>query len=323
MLAALYRTTGPAADVLTVERVPRPEPGPGEVRVRLRVAGVNPTDWRSRTTARPGGFQIPGQDGAGEIDAVGEGVPRTRVGERVWVWFAAAHGRRHGTAAQWTVVPAAQAVRMPDCVRDDVGASLGIPAMTAWCCVFGEGPIAGSTVLVAGGGGAVGSAAVALARDGAATVVATARRPVSAELASAAGAHYVVDPSAPDAAEQILAVAPGGVARVLEVALGSNLALDLAVLAPAGTIVTYAADVVTDLPVRDLMVANATLRFFMIYGLDDRLLAEAVAGVSSAAERGLFDGRPVTRYALEDVAAAHDAVEDGLVGKALLILQDT
>lgn len=192
--------------------------------------------------------------------------------------------------------------------------------MTAWCCLFGAGPIAGSTVLVTGGGGAVGSAAVALARDGGATVVATARRPVSAELASVAGAHYVLDPSAPDAAAQIRAVAPGGVARVLEVALGSNLALDVAVLGPAGTIVTYAADVVTELPVRDLMVANASLRFFMIYGLDDGMLAEAVAGVSSAAERGLFAGRPVTRYALEDIAAAHDAVEHGLVGRALLAL---
>lgn len=320
MLAALYRRTGPAADVLTVESVPRPDPAPGEVRVRLRVAGVNPTDWRLRTTVTPDGFQIPGQDGVGEIDEVGDGVSRSRLGERVWVWFAAARGRRHGTAAQWTVVPAAHAVRMPNSVRDEVGASLGIPAMTAWCCLFGEGPIDGSTVLVAGGGGAVGSAAVALARDGGATVVATARRAVSAGVAAAAGAHAVVDPAAPDAAEQIKAMAPAGVGRVVEVALGSNLALDLTVLASAGTIVTYAADEVAGLPVRDLMVANATLRFFMIYGADDRLLAEAAAGVSSAAERGLLDHRPAIRYPLEDVAAAHEAVEGGLLGKALLVL---
>ena len=192
MLAAVYRTTG-GPEVLSVEEVPTPEPGPGEVRVRLRVAGVNPTDWKMRTTAAPQDFQIPGQDGAGEVDAVGEGVDPARVGERVWVWFAAARGRRWGSAAQWTVLPSRQAVRLPDEVSYDVGAGLGIPAMTAWHCLFADGSLDGQTVLVAGGAGAVGNAAVALARRDGATVVATASSPEKAALASAAGAHVVVD----------------------------------------------------------------------------------------------------------------------------------
>ncbi len=156
MLAAVYRRPG-GADVLSVEEVQTPEPGPGEVRVRLRVAGVNPTDWKSRTRTPPEGFQVPGQDGAGEVDAVGPGVDPGRVGERVWVWFAAARGRRWGTAAQWTVVSARQAVPLPDGVPLELGAGLGIPAMTAHQCLFVDGPLDGATVLVAGGAGASGT----------------------------------------------------------------------------------------------------------------------------------------------------------------------
>ena len=319
MLAAVYRTTG-ASDVLTVEEVQTPEPGPGEVRVRLRVAGVNPTDWKMRTTASPAGeFQIPGQDGAGDVDAVGEGVDPARVGERVWVWFAAARGRRWGTAAQWTVVPSRQAVRLPDEVSYDVGAGLGIPAMTAWHCLFADGPLAGRDVLVAGGAGAVGNAAVALARRGGARVVATASTPDKAALARAAGADVVVDYRAPDAAEQIQAAAPGGVARVVELALGANLDLDLAVVAPHAVVSIYADDQL-NASVRPLMVANLTLAFVLIYGLADSDLDAAVAGVIEALAAGELPALPVTRFPLADVAAAHDAVQAGRPGKVLLDL---
>lgn len=319
MLAAVYRTTG-GPEVLTVEDVPTPEPGPGEVRVRLRVAGVNPTDWKLRSSAAPAGeFQVPGQDGAGEVDAVGEGVDPARVGERVWVWFAAARGRRWGSAAQWTVVPSRQAVALPDDVSYDAGAGLGIPAMTAWHCLFADGPLDGAPVLVAGGAGAVGNAAVALARRGGARVVATASTPAKAALATAAGAHVVVDYRVADAAEQIRAAAPDGVDRIVEVALGANLALDLAVLAPHGVVSTYADDQLS-CGVRPLMVANATLRFVLVYGLADTDLDAAVTGVSEAVAAGDLPSLPVTRFALSDVAAAHAAVEAGTAGKVLLDL---
>ena len=318
MLAAVYRTTG-GPEVLSVQEVPTPEPGPGEVRVRLRVAGVNPTDWKMRTTAQPRDFQVPGQDGAGEVDAVGEGVDPSRVGQRVWVWFAAARGRQWGSAAQWTVVPSRQAVRLPEGVSYDVGAGLGIPAMTAWHCLFADGPLQGRDVLVAGGAGAVGNAAVALARRGGARVVATTSTPDKAELARAAGAHATVDYRAHDAAEQVRAFAPDGVTRIVEVALGANIGLDLAVLAPHGVVSTYADDTLTT-PTRPLMVANATLSFVLVYGLADIDLDAAVTGVSAALAAGDLPALPVTRFALADVRAAHIAVEAATPGKVLLDL---
>lgn len=316
MLAALYRRAG-GSDVLSVEDVDTPQPGPGEVRVRLRVAGVNPTDYKRRSTTEPDDdFQIPGQDGAGDIDAVGDGVHLARIGERVWVWFAARPGRRYGTAAQFTVLPSRQAVRLPDTSTYDDGAGLGVPAMTAWHCLYADGPLDGRPVLVAGGAGAVGNAAVALARRGGATVIATASGPDKAALARAAGAHAVVNYREPDAANQIRAYASNGVDRIVEVALGANLELDLAVLAPSGAISTYADDTVDELPVRRLMVTNATLRFVLIYGLSDEALDAAAAGVAAAAVD--LPRLPVTRFALADVAAGHDAVQQATLGKVLL-----
>lgn len=320
MLAAVYRRPGPAAEVLTVEEIDRPQPGPGEVRVRLRVAGVNPTDWKSRTSTTPAtGLQVPGQDGAGDVDAVGPGVDPGRVGERVWVWFAA-RGRQWGTAAQYTVVPARQAVQLPGGVPYDLAAGLGIPAMTASHCLFADGPLDGATVLVAGGAGAVGNAAIALARRAGARVIATASGPEKAELARAAGARAVVNYRDDDAAEQVRAAAPDGIDRVVELALGANLRLDLAVLAPRSVISTYADDAVHDIPVRDLMVANARLAFVLIYGIADPDLDAAIADVSAAVEAGELPALPATRFALADTAAAHDAVQGGVLGKVLIDL---
>src|SRR5258708_3659862 len=168
MRAAVYEKTGASADVLRVTDVPTPEPGPGEVRIRVEYSGVNPTDWKSRSgaTARPiDGFQIPHHDGAGVIDAVGDGVDAGRLGQRVWTWLAAA-GRKWGTAAQWTAVPGRQAVPLPDGISAELAASLGVPAMTAHRCLFADGPVTSKTVLVAGGAGAVGHFASQLAHHG-------------------------------------------------------------------------------------------------------------------------------------------------------------
>jgi NADPH2:quinone reductase len=189
MKAALYDSHGPAAEVLRLEELGAPEPGPGEVRVKVAVSAINPTDYKSRSGATPrpmDGFQIPHQDGAGVIDAVGEGVDPARVGQRVWLWLAAA-GRRWGTAAEWTAVP------LPDGVSMELGASLGVPAMTAHRCLFADGPVSGKTVLVAGGAGAVGHFAIQLARWAGARVITTVSGPEKAELARQAGAVHVVN----------------------------------------------------------------------------------------------------------------------------------
>lgn len=316
MRAALYRSPG-GSDVLSVEDVETPEPGPGEVRVRVRVAGVNPTDWKRRSTTAPdGAFQVPGQDGAGDIDVVGDGVEPGRIGERVWVWFAARPGRQWGSAGQYTVVPSRQAVRLPDAMSYDDGAGLGVPAMTAWHCLYADGPIEGRPILIAGGAGAVGNAAVALAGRGGATVITTVSGPEKAVLAESAGAHAVVNYRDSDAAEQIRRHAPDGVHRIVEVALGANVELDLAVLAPRGVISTYADDSLADLPVRRLMVANVTLHFVLIYGISDVSLDAAAAGVAAAAAD--LPRLPVTRFPLAEAAAAHDAVQQGALGKVLI-----
>lgn len=321
MIAAVYRANGDS-DVLSVEQVELPVAGPGEVRVRLRVAGVNPTDWKARRARPPAQpFQVPGQDGAGDVDAVGPGVDPRRVGERVWVWFAAAPGRRWGTAAQWTVVPSGQAVRLPDDVGYEVGAGVGIPAMTAWHCVFADGPVEGQSLLVAGGGGAVGHAAVALASRAGARVIATAGTPASAARARSAGAHAVVDRHAPDVAAQVRAAAPGGITRVVEQALGANLELDLAVCAPHAAVWTYADDELRT-RVLPLMAANLTLRFVLVYGLSDGSLQAAAAGVRDALAAGALPSMPVLRFRLDEVAEAHDLVEAGASGKVVLDLPD-
>ena len=321
MKAALYRTTGPARDVLRVEEVTRPEPGPGEVLVRVRASGVNPTDFKTRSgaTGRPlEEFQVPNQDGAGVIEAVGDGVDAARVGERVWVWLAA-FGRRWGTAAEYTVVPTRQAVPLPDGASFELGASLGVPAMTAYRALFADGPVEGKNVLVAGGAGAVGHYAIELAKRAGARVVTTVSSPEKGELAAKAGADLVVNYRDKDAIDQVKAFAPV-VERVVEVALGANLELDLAVSGPETTVVTYAADG-TDpvLPVRACMSANVTLRFMLLYGVPAPALDAAVTDITAALAAGALTELPAHRFALDDVVAAHEAAERGAVGKVLII----
>ncbi len=321
MRAALYETSGAAADVLRVADVERPEPGPGEVRVRVELSGVNPTDWKSRSglTARPiDGFQIPHHDAAGVIDAVGAGVDPGRAGQRVWTWLAAG-GRRWGTAAQWSVVPSRQAVPLPDGVSAELGASLGVPAMTAHRCLFADGPIAGQAVLVAGGAGAVGHYAIELARHAGARVVTTVSSAEKADFAAKAGSDLVVNYREPGAAGKIRDF--GVIDRVIEVALGANLELDLAVLRPGGYIVTYASEPGPDpaLPVRACMTANVVLRFVLLYRVPAEAMDQAAADITTALQAGALTELPAHRFGLEDVVAAQDAVQAGAVGKVFVV----
>jgi NADPH2:quinone reductase len=319
MRAVLYDSHGPAGEVLRVAEIDRPEPGPGEVRVQIEASGVNPTDWKSRSGMTPramDGFQVPHHDGAGVIDAVGPGVDPGRVGERVWLWLAAA-GRPWGTAAEYSVVPAEQAVKLPEGASAELGASLGVPAMTAHRCLFADGPVKDATVLVAGGAGAVGHYAIELAKHAGARVVTTVSGPAKAELARQAGADLVVNYRDPGAAAEIAAFAP--VDRIVELALGANLQLDLAVSGPQTHIVDYAAEAEDPvLPVRPCMTANITLRFVLLYGVPRPALLQAAADVSRALADGALTELPVTRFALDQAAAAHDAVEAGAVGKVIV-----
>jgi len=322
MKAALYERQGAAAEVVRITDVPRPEPGPGEVRVRVSFSGVNPTDWKSRSgaTTRPiDEFQIPHHDGAGVIDAVGPGVDVARVGERVWIWLAAA-GSRWGTAAEWTVVSEPQAVPLPHHASLELGASLGVPALTAHRCLFADGDVAGRTVLVAGGAGAVGHYAIQLAKRRGARVVATVSGPAKADLARDAGADLVVNYREPDALERIRGFAER-VDRIVEVNLAANLALDLALSGPQTVVAVYAADGADpQLPVRACMNANVMLRFILLYGVPITELHRGVAEVSAALEARALTELPIHRFPLDQCAAAQDAVQKGAVGKVLLVV---
>jgi NADPH2:quinone reductase len=333
MRAVVYSETGPSSVLRVVER-DLPEPGPGEVRVRLVRAGVNPTDWKFRAGMMSGHDEVtPGQDGAGVVDAVGEGVTEHAVGDRVWLVLAQ-HGRPYGTAAEYTVQPVDRVVQLPAAAPYDLGASVGVPAVTAHRALtsmdggparLGPGTLDGRTVLVAGGAGAVGNAAIQLARWSGATVVTTVSSGEKAALARAAGADHVVNYREQDAAREILAIAPDGVDLAVEVAPAPNIRLDLEVVRVHGTVAIYAnngGDELT-MPLRAAFGKNLRFQFIILYTLREELLRAAVEDVRAALAAGALRvgedaGVPLHHYALEDTAAAHDAVEGGAVGKVLL-----
>ena len=320
MLAARYQTAGPSAGELEIVELPRPRPEPGEVLVRMIVSGVNPTDWKSRRgggTASGFDSVIPDQDGAGEIVAVGDGGDAGRIGERVWLWEAQWQ-RSQGTAAQWIALPAEQAVPLPEGISLDQGAGLGIPAMTAHRCLFADGPIDGEAVLVHGGAGAVGHAAIELARHAGARVAATVSSAEKAGLAVAAGAELVVDYRREDVVGAVRAWAPDGVARIVDVDVVANLAVDAQVLAAEGVIAAYAVSRDPVVLGRELMVLNAVLRSVLVYTMPAEAKRAAVTTITLALRDGALSQLPVTRFPLEEIAAAHDAVEQGAVGKVLV-----
>ena len=334
-MKSVIRTAAGGPEVLRFVERPVPEPGPGEVRVRVHVSGVNPTDWRSRRRALPPGMdeQVPHQDGAGVIDAVGPGVDPARAGRRVWIWEAAWE-RPWGTAQQYTLVPDPHAVELPGHAPFELGAALGIPALTAHRALTvrdgGPGHIAPGTmrdrtVLVAGGAGAVGNAAVQLARWAGARVITTVSGPAKAALARAAGADRVVDYRAQDAAAEIRAFAPEGVDIIVEVAPGANAALDVAVAAPGAVIAYYSGgeDEHLRVPVLASLPANLRWQGVFVYTVPPEAKRQAVTDVAAAVSAGALRvgeeaGLPLHRFTLERAADAHAALEQGLVGKVLL-----
>jgi NADPH:quinone reductase len=325
MRAAYYERNGAAREVLQLGEVETPRPGSGEVRVRLRTSGVNPSDVKTRAgTVRKIAFPrvIPHSDGAGEIDEVGEGVSRARIGERVWVWNAQWR-RPFGTAAEHVVLPERQAVRLPPETGFDAGACLGIPAMTAWHAIALEGPVDGATLLIPGGAGAVSHYAIQFAKQAGATVVTTVSSAEKGELARAAGADHVIDYRAEDVGERVKAVTGGrGVDRVIELDLAANAALLPAVLRPRGTVVIYgtgAAEV--RLPAGFCLQNSIRLRFFLVYELESEERAAAIGGITRALERGRLIHNVAATLDLARCVEAHAAVEGGkIAGKVLLTI---
>jgi NADPH2:quinone reductase len=331
MRAVVYSEAG-GPEVLRLVGRDEPQPGPGEVRVVVAVSGINPTDWKARRGSLAFPEVVPNQDGAGTIDAVGEDVDPGRIGERVWVWEAAWQ-RPDGTAQEKVALPSRQAIRLPHDASFDLGASLGIPALTAHRCLtvaeggpsrLGAGALADRTVLVAGGAGAVGPAAIQLARWSSARVLATVSSTEKAALAEAAGAELTVNYREADAARLIREAAPDGVDVVIEVAPATNAQLDAAILAPSGTVAAYAAEAANlELVARPLMTLNIRYQFVLVYTVPAATKDAAVEDVTAAVAAdalpvGTEAGLPLQRFPLERTADAHAAVEAGAVGKVLV-----
>ncbi|WP_291054319.1 NADPH:quinone reductase [Herbiconiux sp.] len=340
MRSIVYSETGPS-DVLRLEERAVPEPAAGEVRVRVAVSAVNPTDWKNRSG---GGVSVdgqaeitPNQDGAGVVDAVGSGVTAFAPGDRVWL-FLSAYQRPTGTAQEYTVVPAERAVKLPDAASFDQGASMGVPAMTAHRALtvheggparLARGTLTGRTVLVAGGAGAVGHAAIQLAHWAGATVITTISSPAKAALAKAAGADVIVNYREEDAAARIREAAPDGVDLVVEVSPAANAELNAAVLANHGSVAVYATDggAHVTLDVRHHFALNVRYQFLLLYTVGPDALSAAAEDITAALADGALGvgedaGLPLTRFPLAETAAAHDAVESGVVGKVLIDVAD-
>jgi len=327
MRAAYYDRQGPADEVLCVAELPTPQPGPGEVRVRMHMSGLNPTDLKARTGfSAPMPFPriIPHQDGAGVIDAVGDPEEAGRIGQRVWI-YEAQYGRASGTAAAFVVVPAGHAVPLPGDVSFEVGASLGIPALTAHRCLFADGDINGRRVLVQGGAGVVGTAAVLLAKWAGAWVAATVMNAEQASIARAAGADLVLDRLNDDVAGAINTHTRGaGVDRIVEVNVQANLDLDLACLASGGVISAYAAAQATDelsLPLLRAMVHGCVLRFVYIYSVPQEAKIHAIRDITACLVSGAYSPHVGLKVDLQKIAEAHQALEAGTVmGKVLIAI---
>jgi NADPH2:quinone reductase len=325
MRAALYVRTGPAHEVLQIVELPTPHAGAGEVRVKLSWSGVNPSDVKSRAGARTKTLPFPGivphSDGSGVVDEVGAGVPTARIGERVWTWNAA-WGRSFGTAAEYIALPADQAVPLPDAVELAAGACLGIPALTAHHAVSVDGGVAGKTVLVAGGAGAVGHYAIQIARRlGATHILSTVSGPQKAALAKAAGADMTLNYKIEDVAAKIREATAGqGGDRIIEVDFATNIELDLKLLKPDGDIVVYGSNAPEiAVPFVPMILKNVRLRFFIVYNLsrDDR--RDAIASLTSMLADNSLTHNIATRLPLEKIADAHELVEQGRsVGNVVL-----
>lgn len=325
MRAGYYEANGAARDVLQVGKMDRPEPGDGEVRVRLATSGVNPSDVKSRAgTNRKLAYPrvVPHSDGAGTIDAVGAGVDPARIGERVWVWNGQWR-RPFGTAAEYIAVPAIQAAALPDGTSFEAGACLGIPALTAWHAIHLDGPVAGQTILVAGGAGAVSHYAIQFAKAAGATVLTTVSGPEKAAHALLAGADHAINYRAEDVGERVKDLTDGrGVDRVIELDITANAALLPGVLAPRGTVVVYGiGGAEAPLPAPFCLFSSATVKFFLVYELTAAERAAAVAGVNAMLAAGRLHHAIGLTLPLEQIAEAHEAVEQGRVmGNVVLTL---
>jgi NADPH2:quinone reductase len=325
MRAAFYEKNGAARDVLTVGEIETPTPGPGEVRVKLKTSGVNPSDvksreGRTRKIAYP--RVIPHSDGAGEIESVGDDVPTTRKGERVWVWNAQ-WKRPFGTCAEYVVLPSALAVPLPASTSFGAGACLGIPAMTAYHAVAVANPTKGQNVLVSGGAGGVGHYAIQFAKACGATVLTTVSSQAKADLARQAGADHIIDYKRENVGERVAALTgTASIDAVIEMDLAANAKLYPGLLRPRGQVVVYGTgSAEATIPAQPSLVNAMAIKFVFVYELDAAERAAAIAAINRMLEAGTLINNVALTLPLDEIVMAHEAVEQGKVmGKVVVTL---
>jgi len=325
MKAAFYEKQGAATDVLKVQEIDIPLPGPGQVRVKVVVSGVNPSDIKTRT-GFTGGMQyskvIPHQDGAGIIDSVGEGVNFNRINERVWI-YEAQYKKNDGSAAQYVVVDAQRAIFLPDDITFEVGASLGVPALTAHYCLFADSDLRGKRILVQGGAGAVGEAAVLLAKWAGAWVAATVRDIEDKQKVLSKGADLVIHMGIENVEDEIRRATNGeGVFKIVEVDLAANFQSDVICLGNNGVICTYSVstpDQKVKVPILDLIKYNASLRFAYVYTIPEVSKRKAIEDITSCLLEGKYQPTIGLQFPLDQIHQAHEALEMRKVKGKILV----
>jgi NADPH2:quinone reductase len=324
MRAAYYERNGAAREVLRVGEVETPHAGPGEVRVKLAASGVNPSDVKARQGAtRKIAWPrvIPHSDGAGVIDEVGDGVPKSRLGERVWIWNGQ-WKRAFGTAAEYIALPTAQAVPLPEAISFEAGACLGIPAMTAYHAIALSDAAKGATLLVAGGAGSVSQYVIQFAKAQGAQVITTVSSPEKAAVAREAGADHSIDYKREDVGERVMEITDKrGVDAVIEMDLAANAKLLPAVLRPKGSVIVYGTSGEATLPAYFCLTQSIRLQFFLVYELDSGERERTLAAINRALDAGRLLNRVAQpTYPLAETAAAHEAVQSGTIGNVIVTL---
>jgi NADPH:quinone reductase len=317
MKAAWYNAFGKSEEVLEVGDWKTPEPGHGEVKIRMHASGVNPSDTKKRAGANPAlldaGPVIPHSDGAGIIEAVGAGVPSSRIGERVWTWNAQ-YGRQEGTAAEYVCLPGDQAVWLPDNASFEAGAMMAIPAMTAHRAVFADGDIEGQNILITGGAGRVGYYAIQWAKYYGANVITTASSKSSRVECARAGADLIVGHPSDEVNSEIMEFTSGAkIDRVVEGDFGANLLPVLDIIKTSGVIASYSSmtDMNPSIPFVRMMFMDLTLRMVLVYAMPDEAKLEAIEDITEFLAMDRLDNRVSETYTLDDIAKAHNAIEKG------------
>jgi NADPH2:quinone reductase len=317
MKAAWYEKFGDADEVLIYGDFETPVPKKHEVLVRIYASGINPSDVKKRAGVSPSvldaGPVIPHSDGAGIIEAVGSDVDKARVGEQVWI-YNAQYGRQHGTAAEYIALNSNQAVSLPENTSFEVGACMGIPAMTAHRCITADGSVSGQSILITGGSGRVGYYVIQWAKIFGATVIATAGSEVSRKHCSDAGADFITKHPCEDASKEIMEFTNGeGVDRIIEGDFGYNLTNTLDLIKTNGTIATYASmtNPNPEIPFYRMMFKDITIRLVLVYAMPENAILNATKDISEYLEKDKLMHRISDSLPLSEIAKGHRLIEEG------------